>query len=343
MDKIQKNTFLLLRTALFHEPVTVDVLSEREWFLVYENSVKQGVAAFCFDAVRNLPQSLRPNREVFLQWALYTEKTEKQYNEKKVALSVFVDMVKDESIRPLILKGFSLSRLYPVRNHRHCGDIDIYCFDKSHRVDNILENNGVEVEHENPRHSVFYINDVLFENHHFFLYNKSDADEQKLERFLQNEAAKSLSLSDSSVLTGTPMGNAVFFLKHSEMDFVHNRMNIRLRTLCDWAMLLNSGQLDYYRLKEVVAGSSISRFADVLTTVSVRLLGLPSEYLNFFTPVDTKVVDDFITLILNYQDQIRYRGTVRGRMQRFAKYVRHYSTYKYLFGKNIIKWHYFSK
>ena len=115
-----------------------------------------------------------------------------------------------------------------------------------------------------------------------------------------------------------------------------------MRALCDWTMLLNSGEVDYSELKKQINGMSIDRFVDVLTTVSVKYLGLSPEFLKNFQPIPQKILDDFLFMALNYQNQVQRRNTVKGRLGRFTKYLKHYSTYKYLFGRKIFKWYYFS-
>jgi hypothetical protein len=342
MDKIRKNTLMLLKTALFGLPPSIDKLSEGEWETIYDYSKDQSVTALCFEAVAKLPEDLRPSRSLFFQWAMFSEHTEIKYRDKKQRLAKFLQLIGNKP-KILIVKGFSLARNYPVPSHRWSSDVDIFCFEQCGEVDRIMESNGIDVDYSNPRHSIFRIDGLKFENHRYFLYNRKDSKEKELERLLQLEAEKCRSISDKQIVLGTPLGNAVFFLKHTEEDFVFSRHNIKLRALCDWTMLLNKGEVDYRELKKLINGTSIDRFADTLTTVSVKYLGLSPEILKDFQPIPPKILDDFLFMALYYQNQVEFRGTLKGKMKRFYKYLKHYNTYKYLFNKNIIKWYYFSK
>lgn len=342
MDKIQKNTLLLLKNALFGLPLEMDELSEEEWYALFNFARNQGVTAVCYNSILLLPEALRPPRNILLQWAVLAENVEKVHVSHKMAIGKLSKLISNIDANILIMKGFSLSRYYPVPMRREFGDVDIYCCGHHDEVCRCVEDAGIEVSYQNHRHSVFRIDGVPFENHRYFLYGSVEEDEKRLESFLQQEAEKCGIQSDKNVVLGTHLGTAVFFLKHAERDFVFSRLNIRLRTICDWAMLLKTDKVDYLELKKLIKGMSIERFADTLTTVSVKYLGLSPEILNNFQPIPQKILDDFLFMALNYQNQTKLRGTLKGKISRFIKYLKHYKTYKYIFGKNIIKWYYFS-
>lgn len=343
MDKIQKNIFSLLKSAFSGSVSDMDKLSAEEWERLYDYSKDQSVTAVCYEAITMLPDELQPPRPLLFQWAMFSKKTENAVAMQKQAVSKILQIVDTEGIRLQIIKGFSLAKHYPKPNHRFSGDVDIYCFGDSEKVDKLMEKNGAEINYSNSRHSMINVDGVKIENHRYFLYARHDAEEKELEVFLQNEAEICRKRSDKKVLFGTPIGNAVFFLKHAEKDFVFNRQNIKLRMLCDWTALLKSGEVDYEKLNHIKKGKTIDRFADVLTVVCVEKLGLSTDYLNYFPPVKKKVLDDFMKMILDYQHQVEARGTFKGKIQRLFKYIKHYKTYKYIFGKNIINWYYFSK
>ncbi len=338
MDKIHENTLALLKSALTGCTPVLDNLTDSEWRKIYDIVDDQCVAALCFDAIKLLPDELRPPRHLFLQWAMFCEKTEYHSEAQKQAINKVVNSV--DGLKMMIIKGFSTARYYPNPSHRVSGDIDCYCFDQGEMLDKFVEEKGVEISYENPRHSMFHVDGFKFENHRYFLYHR-DAEEEELEQFIKSEAEKQRKQAQHKVFFGTPLSNAIFFLKHSESDFVFNRQNLKLRALFDWAAMLQSGKIDYQRLNAIKSGKTIDRFADALTAVCVKLLGLNPDLLHCFPPVKSSVLDDFIYMIINYQQQVKDRGTLKGRMLRLIKYLRHFRTYKYLFGKNILTWYYF--
>ena len=177
MDIIRKNTLLLLKSALFGVPSSIDKLSEGEWETIYDYSKDQSVTALCFEAIAKLPEEMRPSRSLYFHWAMFSEQTEIKYREKKQRLAKFLQLIGDKP-KILIIKGFSLARNYSIPSHRWCGDVDIFCFEQSENVDRIMEANGIEVDYSNPRHSMFRIEGLKFENHRYFLYNRKDSEEK---------------------------------------------------------------------------------------------------------------------------------------------------------------------
>ncbi|MBO4740799.1 MAG: nucleotidyltransferase family protein [Bacteroidales bacterium] len=337
MDRVNKSALQLLQISLFDKEILWENLSDEEWHQLYTFVKEQGVTALCYNALKKLNKEQQPPRTLLLQWALHAERVEHVYQQQRNTLKEFYRILGVANAQALVIKGFAISRYYPVPALREFGDIDIYCFDSHDKINKYLQDSGIDVNYENKRHSIFTINGIAFENHSYFLYGK----EPELENFLQSEAEKCRANSSDNILFGTEIGNAVFFLKHAEKHFVFSRVNIQLRTLCDWAVMLRSGAVDYNQLNAVKKGTTIDRFADICTCACVKLLGLSSEFLGNFPPVAPEILDNFVELITDYQHQLEGRGTLKGRVQRLFKYLKYYRTYKYIFGKNIIRWYYF--
>lgn len=342
MTRTQEHTISLTRAALTGQAPRIGCLCEQEWLDIYAFARKHGVSALCYHAVLQLPKDQQPPKKLFLQWGLSYETTiQRSKQQKNAALKLWKnahDMHADISI----LKGLSIARYYPNPELRECGDIDIYCFGKHHDLNRWIEKQGIPVDYGNKRHSIFTIYHTTVENHGYFLYAGKAPEEVSLEKLLVGEALKDLHENPDSLLLGTPLGTAVFFLKHAEKHFVFDRTNIQLRSLCDWAMMLKSGTFDYHELKKNITGNSIERFADMMTFLCVELFGLPEDLCKGLQPFPKKVIDNAKQLIFSYQHQTEKRGTFSGRLQRFFKYLKYKKTYRSIFGKNIIKWYYFS-
>lgn len=342
MTKTQESTISLIKTSLTGQEPQVGDLSENEWLEVYAFAKEHGVSALCYHAVLQLPKDHQPPKKLLLQWGLFYEKTIHRFKCQETAALELWGKAHDININILILKGLSIAQHYPRPELRECGDIDIYCFGKHDDINRWVENQGMKVDYENRRHSIFTIHDTIVENHRYFLYAGKSPEEIALEDFLVAEAQKALHDNPDSLLFGTPLGTAVFFLKHAEKHFVFDRTNIQLRSLCDWAMLLKSRTFSYSELKQAIAGNSIERFADMMTLLCTELFGLPEDLCDDLEPFPEKVMADTKQLILGYQHQTEKRGTFSGRLQRFSKYRKYRKTYKTIFGKDIIKWYYFS-
>ena len=342
MNKTQKNTILLIKAAILEERPQIEQLSETEWKSVYAFAKEQGVSALCYKAISQLTKEQQPPKNILLQWALLYKKIVQRSQYQRLAAQKLWEESKNIGINFLILKGLSIAQHYPTPELRECGDIDIYCFENHDKLNQWVESQGISVDYKNKRHSIFTIHNTVVENHSYFLYNRQTPDELALENLLVAEAKKCLQQNPDSLLFGTPLGIAVFFLKHAEKHFVFDRTNIQLRSLCDWAILLKSNTLQYSELKKVIAGNTVERFADMMTFLCVELFGLSKDLCTDLKPFPEKVMLNAKHLILNYQHQKEERGTFSGRVKRFVKYIKYHRTYKSILGKDIIKWYYFS-
>lgn len=56
----------------------------------------------------------------------------------------------------MVLKGYGLSKNYPVPNHRPCGDMDIYLFGDQEKADKLIaEELGIKIDNSHHHHTVF--------------------------------------------------------------------------------------------------------------------------------------------------------------------------------------------
>ena len=118
--------------------------SQPNWSNIYHMAARQGVTAIAWDGVqRYLHEGLitseqGPDKATKLQWALAVEQTEKRYSKQLKAIAKLADIYNEEGIKMLILKGYGLSLIYPVPEHRRCSDVDIWLFGEQQRADDIV-------------------------------------------------------------------------------------------------------------------------------------------------------------------------------------------------------------
>lgn len=93
---------------------------------LFRLAARQGVLAVVYDAVSLLPKENRPPRNLNLQWALSVENIENRYCMQLANGAELAGLWTAAGFRPVVLKGFAVSRYYPVPEHRECGDFD--CF-----------------------------------------------------------------------------------------------------------------------------------------------------------------------------------------------------------------------
>ena len=249
--------FELLQTALHQRtanPALFENCSEKEWEACRKLAVLHGVMALAWDGVLTLPNTLMPPKNIKILWGIAVEKYEKRYRYYCEAAQSLSDLFASHGIATLILKGVGLSACYPIPSHREGGDIDIYTYSAdtsrmSHEEANALANQlirdqGIEVNYENKKHSKFYYRNIPIENHSTFLEVGLFQLAEKMEPILHRQ----MKVSTVQLLDGqytlqvpSPEFNLIFVAFHA---LQHCANELSLHHLCDWACLIDQHGLD---------------------------------------------------------------------------------------------------
>lgn len=256
MNKVVLNTsermlFALLRASLHQKEVeqtSFQHVSEEDWKSCYRLAARQGVMALAWDGVVMLPTDLQPPRALKLSWGMAVQDYEAKYARYCLAVQELSNFYAEHGIVTVQMKGVGLSSYYPVPAHREGGDIDIFTFsaDKAKMTDaaanrladELMMQQGIEVEMHSYKHSNFYYKGIPIENHKFFLnvehYPVAVQVNDLLKQCLQPQTTRLLE-GECSILTPSPAFNTLFLAFHASQ---HYGCGIALHHLCDWAMLL---------------------------------------------------------------------------------------------------------
>lgn len=254
-----------------------------DWAQLYRTAATQGVLALAWDGLMLSVQAGELDRECLpkslkLQWAYNVEKVQKRYDHQLRSAKEFAAMLSEADIRTLVLKGFAIARLYPIPSHRECGDLD--CFlPQSYEQGNVLaEQAGAEVERDYYKHSHINYRRLVIENHQFCTAFRGSDRARRFERLLQQVMLPSEPryIADSRLESPSGLFNALFLTKHSLAHLLTE--GISLRHLTDWAVLLRSEDVDWKRFNELCEEYKLRRFADTMTRLAVKELGVESPY-----------------------------------------------------------------
>lgn len=118
--------FELLQIAIGNREAFSHVPSEEEWNELYLFSQKHTLAGIAFLGIERLPETLRPPKELMMQWYVTTERI-KALNDTidKQALKVAGHFL-NAGFRSMVLKGQGMAKLYGSGRYRTPGDIDIW-------------------------------------------------------------------------------------------------------------------------------------------------------------------------------------------------------------------------
>lgn len=263
MNSIQKTLVSLTAAALFSQKAALPKsFSAEDFDSLYRCARENGVLALCLDGIQQLPAGQQPPKNRYLKWVANVAYIEKRYAQKRKVLDFLLETYRARGIRCLTFKGFSVSRLYPVPNHREFGDLDIYLFDQYAQGNQAVSDKGIQIQGDDAHHAQYHIDGILVENHPHFLHTSSRL-EEKLEAAAWNVREK----QEEDPLFLPPLEQAAYIACHTAQHFFSNDCNIRLRALCDWAVILKEEGKNwhYTDLQDLLKDTKAESLADLMT------------------------------------------------------------------------------
>lgn len=259
--------------------------AEADWQACYDMAWVQNVLAMTFPAMSSLPKELRPSLLIWAQWMAYTQSTAEQTQYKRQVVEKIGAWLADDGFSTLILKGFSLSTLYPNPNLREFSDIDLFSGESYEAVNECFAKHGVLVDSVDGHHAYLKVDGISVE-HHFAFHNT------KVKRGLEGpeEALQQLALKDwrptsiKSICFPNPVFTALFVGWHAYEHFLQEK--IELRHVIDWALALRQlSEQDSETLNEIKRNTGWGEFCDTLTAIAVHQIGLPQEWFPKIEPI----------------------------------------------------------
>lgn len=297
----------------------LDKIKTVDWRKLRSFATRQGVSAFVFDAVSELPEGIRPEREALLQWIGSVLMQEANYKRHANAISKLSAFYASHDIKMMLLKGWGLSFNYPHPNHRPTGDMDIWLYGDQAKGDEFLEAEKGIHPIKSSHHTVFTFNGVEVENHITFIEtdcHKPDGSEELLLKYATTEPALEVAgINGNKILLPSVNLNAYFLLRHSSAHFATE--NITLRHLLDWAFFVEKyhNDIDWDALYANAKDKNIHIFLDCQNAICVDKFGFPQKH--FPVRANHPELEERIFKDILFPE---FRSKAPGMRQNFAKY-----------------------
>lgn len=280
-----------------------------EWSTLFGLSVKQCVPSVVLDGLnKSLVSAALPGKGVGktdkLKWLGMLLNMERQYAIHESVVAALAAVYQSAGYRMMLLKGYGLSKYWPIPNHRPTGDIDIYLmYMDSDGKDNcqpawkcadlmMKEKLGVEIDNSHHHHSVFTYRGIMVENHYDFINVHS----HRSNRWIENEF-KTLALTGSEeytfdngakLLFPSPLLHCLFVARHNACHFAAEHLN--LRQLLDWALLVEkrNEDMDWDYFWSTAKKMGMEKFVLCMAFIAIEQLSfersifhIPDEYMDF--------------------------------------------------------------
>ena len=271
----------LLNATLCKRPLNEKVFEgakEEDWQRCFDLALQQNVLAITFPAMSSLPKELRPSFTLWSKWMAYTQSTAEQSQFKWRVVEKMGYLLAVEGLTTTILKGFSLSALYPNPNLREFSDIDIFSGEKYDAVSACFAKHGVKVDSVDGHHAYLKMDGVSVEHHFAFSNTKVKVGLVGPEEELQQLVVKDpRSTSIPGINFPNPIFTALFVGWHAYEHFLQEK--IELRHVIDWALVLRQlSEQEVETLKEIKSNTGWGDFCDTLTAIAINQLGLPLDW-----------------------------------------------------------------
>lgn len=271
----------LLNATLCKRQLDVAVfegLCESDWQQCFDLALQQNVLAMTFPTMSSLRKELRPSFTLWSKWMAYAQSVAEQSQYKRQVVEKVGAWLAEEGLKTTILKGFSLSALYPNSNLREFSDIDIFSGESYDAVNSCFAKHGVKVDNVDGHHAYLKVDSISVE-HHFAFSNTKVKDglvgpEEALQRLVVKDPQPT---AISGINFPNPVFTALFVGWHAYEHFLQEK--IELRHVIDWALALRQlTEQEVETLDKIKRNTGWGEFCDTLTAIAIHQLCLPTDW-----------------------------------------------------------------
>lgn len=271
----------LINATLCKRPLREKVFegaSDDDWQKGFDLALRQNVLAMTFPAMSTLTMDLRPSFTLWSKWMAYTQSVAEQSQYKRQVVEKVGSWLAEEDLSTTILKGFSLSALYPNPNLREFSDIDIFSGENYNAVNACFAKHGVKIDRVDGHHAYLKVDGISVEHHFAFSNTKVKeglvGPEEALQRLVNTNPRPT---SIAGINFPNPVFTALFVGWHAYEHFLQEK--IELRHVIDWVLALKQlSEQEAETLIEIKRNTGWGEFCDTLTAIAIHHLGLPHEW-----------------------------------------------------------------
>lgn len=307
-------------------PETLVNLTAKEWEWVCRMLNMHGLSGLAYDVIEKVPQESRPPKAIILKYISLNMTAQQSYVRLKVLSDKIDQVMKENNLKCLLLKGLSLADYYPRPEARRFLDIDIYAPGAESLVDNAFKVMGVGVDTDFYRHSHMTLGGILVENHHYLLDVRGRKRLAELDADLKKIALDYLDTFEGPGLYyPDPVFSLIFNLHHAMSHFIYE--GISFKFLVDWIYFLRREHLTVNQGASALERHGLMKFAAVMSEVSVRYLGLDPDHvpeciLQEMSSLQPHVVGRFIDDLFRPYEKVHQKNIIAERLYNVRRIIK---------------------
>lgn len=269
-------------------------LSADDWEQISLESRAQTVDLICFDATKGLdvPSS------VAFQWLTKSAAIFSKNLKILKAQEKLCQLLTQNGVPYVILKGLASSHFYPLPENRNCGDVDFLVPDEFFdKADHLLIDSGYSKKDEhNENHEAYVLEGVEFEMHHAVAGIPEGTYGDVFREYFKDIFDTAVPDPAHGFIKPRDAAHGVVIFLH----ILHHVLSkgIGLRQICDWACFVSATQQESYWEKELLPlfkKAGLLKFCFIVTQVATDYLGTPAP--SWLVRVDDKVPENFLKTV----------------------------------------------
>lgn len=305
-----QNVFKLLKASLFKEDMDVP----EDWNDVFEEMKSQTVAG--------LPSVwLKKHSEADMhEWVTYCAMLQAQWVRVMHGQQMLFQLLEENGIPCIILKGAAAAMYYPYPSLRTMGDVDILVKRADfYKAVELIENNGYKLAHEKQPDAYHYNYEkqkISFELHRR-LPILQESDEDLISLFEDGIDHRELKETAGYTFPVLPVHlNGLVLLFHINQ---HLREGLGLRQIIDWMMYMDKLPEDIWvsEVLPVLRKTGMEKLAYTVTAMCQKYLGLRE----IVKEDEAYPVDELMAYIMR-NGNFGTKDTVRNRISSYSMSVR---------------------
>ena len=255
----------LLRKALDNS-YQVELSKGADWASVLELASEQGVQGICLEAIEQFPAGTIPQPRL-LQWIGLSEMQRQQYEQTWRMACKLDKLWAAEGIQATVLKGRSIAKYYPVPSHRYSCDLDVFIGGEWERACELLEGQGIRLEHEVYKEVEFTLDNVYVECHRYITPVRGNKHLKEFERYLRSLLDGELKeYFEGTTLVCPPlMFIVMLYIEHALWDLLHGHLT--LKHIVDWVMLRRQS-VDWVAFRKKCSAFKFDKFLSLIDALA---------------------------------------------------------------------------
>ena len=247
-----------MRRTISHIP------SAQEWAAIYEESERQAIVGVMLYGLQQLVErdfvfKKSLTQEQLLQWIGIGESIRQRNVVMDRAVTGLSELLEENNIRYIVVKGQALSALYPEKGIRQSGDIDFmvhpYDWERCYGMfSKMLGEDAIDTHSE--KHVEWNRDGVTYEMHRWLNDFASKKHQRYWDEVVMEEAWENtctVEINGSAVRTLSPTYNALYVFVHLFYHLINE--GVGLRQFIDWFYILqNEEKIDKGLLKRHLEG-----------------------------------------------------------------------------------------